>query len=192
MNTALPRVTPVADRDRHRACRLAHAFGASIAAALALLVTAATQFRVQPVPLPVLLTAGSAVAATAGILADLAVRPARVLTGEGWLAVSRLGRSWRVRTDRLVDLSANPRVAGCILLADEDGNTAEIEVRCLVRNPLIWQLIARGVGSSRRRGSLDLSGPKGRLWDSVTREMDQAQQQALAAIDFEPAWLTSD
>ncbi len=186
MNTALPRATPLADRDRHRACRLAHTFGASIAVTLALLLAAMAQFRAHPASLPALLGAGLAVAGPAGILADLAVRPARVMIGDGWLAVSRLGRSQRVRIDRLVNLSANPRVAGSIMLADEDGNMAEIEVRCLVRNPLIWQRMARGVGSSRRRGSLDLSGPGGRLWASVTREMDHAQRRALAALDFEP------
>jgi hypothetical protein len=177
----------LADRDRKRACRLAHVFGASIVAAVALLLAATTQFRAQSAPIPVLLAAGAAVAVPAGLLADLVVRPAQVLIDDGWLAVCRLGRRHRVDTGRLADLSANPRVAGSIMLADEDGNMAEIDVRCLVRNPLIWQRIASGVGRSRRRGSLVLTGADSRFWTSVTREMDQAQQQALAALDFEPA-----
>jgi hypothetical protein len=58
-----------------------------------------------------------------------------VLIGDDWLAITRFGRCRRVRTDRLVGLSENPRVAGSMVLADEDGNSAEIDVRCLVRNP---------------------------------------------------------
>jgi len=190
MGASLPRITPVLDRDRKRACRLAHVFGASIGAAIGLLLAATTQFRAQPAPIPVVLTAGAAIALAAGLLADLAVRPARVLIGDGWLVVCRPGRSRWVDTGRLVDLSANPRVAGSLILADEDGNMTEIDVRCLIRNPLIWQRIADGVGRSRRRGSLVLAGADSRFWTSVTREMDQAQRQALAAIDFEPSGWT--
>jgi hypothetical protein len=187
MNATLPPLTPIVDRDRHRACRLAHAFGASIAAALALLLAAAAQFPAPRPSLPVLLTAGSVVAAAAGFLADLAVRPARVIAQDGWLTVSRLGRRHWVRIDRLVELSANPHAAGSVILADEDGNRADVDVRCLVRNPLIWQLVAGGVGCSRRRGSLELAGPDSRFWSSVARQVDHAQRKALAALDFEPA-----
>jgi hypothetical protein len=87
-----------------------------------------------------------------------------VLIGDDWLAITRFGRCRRVRTDRLVDLSENPRVAGSIVLADEDGNSAEIDVRCLVRNPLIWQRIASGVRRSRGRGTLMLTEADAYSW----------------------------
>jgi len=103
------------------------------------------------------------------------------------LAITRFGRCRRVRTDRLVGLSENPRVAGRMVLADEDGNSAEIDVRCLVRNPLIWQRIASGVRRSRGRGTLVLAEADACFLACVTRDMDQAQQQALAALDFEPS-----
>lgn len=38
MNTDQPLVTALTDRDRQRACRLAHAFGVAVSVALALLL----------------------------------------------------------------------------------------------------------------------------------------------------------
>jgi hypothetical protein len=187
MNTDQPPVTAITDRDRHRACRLAHAFGVSASAALALLLGSMALFRVHPLSDPELLWAGSFLVLLAGLLADLAVRPPQVVIREGWLAVSRLGRRRSVRTDRLVRLSANPRAAGSLILADEAGNWAEIDVRCLVRNPLIWQRIQRGVSCSCRRRSLELAEPDSRFWESVAREVERAQRRALAALDFQPS-----
>ena len=122
---------------------MAHAFGAAIAGAVALLLVTASQFRSHPVPLPVLLAAGAAVALAGGLAADLMARPARIRLDGGWLAISRLGRARRVHTGHLVGLSPNPHAAGSIVLVDEAGNQAEIDVRCLVRNPLIWQRVSR-------------------------------------------------
>ena len=178
--------SPVADRDRRRACRMAHAFGAAIAGAVALLLVTASQFRTHPVPLPVLLAVGAAVAVAGGLAADLAARPARIRLDGGWLVVSRLGRARQVHTGYLVRLSPHPHAAGSIVLADEAGGQAEIDVRCLARNPLIWQRVSRGVDDARRSGALTLTEPDPLFWQDVVREVAEAQQRALAVLDFEP------
>ena len=179
--------SPVVDQDWRRACRLAHTFGAAAAGAFVLLLVLASQFRTQPVPHPVLLAAGSVFAAVGGLAADLMVRPARVRLDGGWLAVSRLGHGRRVHIGQLAGLSPNPHVAGSVVLVDEEGNLAEIDVRCLVRNPLIWQRVSRGVNDAHRSGSLKLTGPDLQLWHSVVREVAEADQRALAVLDFEPS-----
>jgi hypothetical protein len=184
MTTTHQPASPITDRDRRRACRMAHAFGAAAAAGVALLLFIETRFRSQPIPAPVLLAVGPVLALAAGLAADLVARPPRVLLGGDWLAVSRLGRRQRVHTGRLASLSANPRVASSMVLVDEDGNRAEIDVRVLVRNPLIWQRVRQGVSRGRRRGSLELAGPGSELWESVSREVAEADRQALSGIDF--------
>jgi len=187
MTATHPPASPVIDRDRRRACRMAHAFGAAIAGGLALLLSAASQFHTHPIPLPVLLAASAAVAVAGGLAADLAARPARVRLDGGWLVVSRLGRGRRVHTDYLVSLSPSPHAAGSVVLADEAGNRAEIDIRCLARNPLIWQRVSRGVSHARRSGSLKLTEPDLLFWQGVAREVAEADQRALAALDFDPA-----
>src|SRR5262249_48216764 len=152
MSTTQVPATPITDRGRGRACRMAHAFGAAVASGVALLVLLGTQFRSESVPLPVLIGAGSALALAAGLAADLATRPPRVVRGGGGLTVSRLGRRHRVQADRLAGMSGNPRVAGSVVLVDEEGNRAEVDVRVLVRNPLIWQRVYQGVTRARRTG----------------------------------------
>ena len=175
----------ITDRDRRRACRLAHVFGVTAVAGVALLLLVVTQFRVQPGP--VLIAVGSVLAVAAGLAADLTARPPRVVLGGDWLTVTRVRRQQRVDTGRLASLSANPRVAGSVVLADEHGNQAEIDIRVLVRNPLIWQQVCRGISRARRRGSLYLPEEGSLLWDSVGRAVAEADRQALASIDFGPA-----
>jgi hypothetical protein len=165
---------------------MAHAFGAAIAIGLALLLAAVNQFHTRPALFPVLLAAGAAVAVAGGLAADLAARPARVWLDGGWLIVSRLGRARRVHTSYLVSLSANPHVAGSVILADEADNQAEIDVRCLVRNPLIWQRVSRGVTDARRSGALQLTKPDLQFWHNIVREVAEADQRALAVLDFDP------
>jgi hypothetical protein len=178
--------TPIADRDRQRACRLAHVFGLATASGVALLTLIMTRFRSEPVPLPVLIGAGSALALVMGLAADLAARPPRVVLGGGWLTVSRLGRGQRVHTDRLTGVSGNPRAAGSVVLVDEDGNQAEVDVRVLVRNPLIWQRVYQGVTRARRRGALALAEADSRLLERVIQDVAEADRRALTSIDF---WL---
>jgi len=180
-------VTAITDRDRRRACRLAHVFGAATAAAFGSLLAATAMVRTQPLAPGVLLAAGLAIAAPAGLLADLVVRPPLVLIEDGWLTVSMLGRRRRVDLRRLAVLSACQRVAGAVMLADEHGNQATIDVRCLARNPLIWQQVATGVSRSQERGSLVLAGPQARFWAGVAREVAAADRRVLAALDFDPA-----
>jgi hypothetical protein len=186
MTTTHQPASPITDRDRRRACRLAHTFGAVAAAGAALLAFLVTRFRSDPVPAAVLLVLGPALALAVGAAADLVARPPQVLLGGDWLAISRLGRRQRVHTGRLAGLSANPRVAGSVVLVDEEGNRAEVDVRVLVRNPLIWQRVRQGVSRARRRGALELAGADAKLWENLSREVAQADQQALARLDFTP------
>jgi len=168
MTTAHVPASPITDRDRRRACRQAHVFGAAATIAVALLLLMVTRFRTHPVPVPVLIAAGSVLAMAAGLAADLTARPRRVLLGGDWLAA----------------LSGNPRVAGSVVLADEHGHQAEVDVRVLVRNPLIWQQVCHGVSQARRRGSLYLPEEDALLWDSVGRMVAEADRQELTSIDF--------
>jgi MFS family permease len=178
---------PITDRDRRRACRQAHVFGAAAIIAVALLLFMVTRFRTHPVPVPVLIAAGSVLALAAGLAADLTARPRRVLLRGDWLAVSGLGHWQRVDTGWLTGLSANPRVAGSVVLADGHGHQAEVDVRVLVRNPLIWQQVCHGVRRARQRGSLYLPEEDALLWDSVSRMVAKADRQALTSIDFSPS-----
>ncbi len=161
---------------------MAHVFGAAAVTGVALLLLAVTRFGSPPVP--VLVAVGSVLALAAGLAADLTARPPRVLLGGDWLTVSRLGHRQRVDTGRLAGLSANPRVADSLVLTDEDGNRAEIDIRVLVRNPLIWQQIRQGVSRARRRGTLYLPEEDSLLWDSVGRQVADADRQALTSLDF--------
>lgn len=180
-------VSPVVDQDWRRACRMAHAFGAAAAGAVVLLLVLASQFRTAPVPFPVLLAAGLAFAAAWGLAADLVVRPAGVRLDGGWLTVSRLGHGHRVHIDDLVGLSPNPHVAGCVVLVDQAGNLAEIDVRCLVRNPVIWQRIDRAVSGARRRGALELAKQEAAFWQGIVHQVTEADQHLLTALDFDPS-----
>ena len=90
MSTARLPARPITDRDRRRACRQAHVFGAAAVTAVALLLFVVTRFRAHPVP--VLIAVGSVLALATGLAADLTARPPRVLLRGDWLASSRLGR----------------------------------------------------------------------------------------------------
>jgi hypothetical protein len=186
MTTARLPSGPIPDGDRQRACRQAHAFGAAAVTGVALLLLVTAQFRTQPVPVPVVVAVGSVLALGMGLAADLTARPRRVLLGGDWLTVSRLRRWQRVDTGRLTGVSANPRVAGSVVLTDEHGNQAEIDVRVLVRNPLIWQQLSQGVSRARHRGALYLPEEDSLLWDRVSRDVAEADRQALASLDFGP------
>ncbi len=177
--------SPVIDTDWRRASRMSHVFGAAAAGAVGLLLVLAIQFRTHPVPFAVL-AIGSVLAVASGLAADLMTRPARVRLDGGWLAVSRLGHARRVRIDRLVGLSPNPHAAGSVILVDAAGNEAEIDVRCLVRNPLIWQDLDRAVSDARRSGALELAEPESAFWHSVAGQVAHADRRLLTVLDFEP------
>jgi hypothetical protein len=175
------------DRDRGRACRLAHVFGASVAAALALLLVTMTAFRNHPVPLAAVLPAGLVTVLLTGLLSDLAMRPARVVIRGTWLSVARLGRQRQLELARLTQVRADPRAAGSLVLTDDTARRAVIDVRCLARNPLMWERVRQAIARSHERGSLQPGEPTARLLDQVAREAARADLRVLAALDFQPA-----
>ena len=58
-------------------------------------------------------------------------------------------------------------------------------MRCLARNPLIWEQLDRGVRRSCRQGSLARFQAESQLWLDVAREVDRTQRRLLAALDFD-------
>jgi hypothetical protein len=185
MTAHRPATGPLTDRDRRRACLLTHIFGASVAAVATMLAAGLAAFQSNPFPVPAWLAAAALAGLLVGVAADLVVRPPRVEADGAWLAVTRLGRRHRVRLDRLVSLSGNPRAAGVLVLADAAGNRAQVDVRCLLRNPLIWHHIETAVNGSRRRGRLMLPRPQSRYWDQVCRQVSEAHRRALTALEFD-------
>ncbi len=186
MQTQLPPAGELTDIDRRRACRIAHLFGAVTAVTLAALLAAPSAFRSHPLPLAVLLAVGPAVVLTAGAVADLMARPAQVRLTGPLLTVTRFGRSQAVHLGQLAALSAVPGAAGVVRLSDVRGGEIRLDVRCLARNPLIWERVDVGIRQSGRRGSLALDDEGALLWDDITGEVDRTQRRMLAALDFEP------
>ena len=186
MQTQLPPTGELTDTDRRRACRVAHLFGAVTAVTLAGLLAAPLAFRSHQLPLAVLLVIGPVVVLTAGAVADLMVRPARVRLTGPLLAVTRFRRSQAVHLDRLVSMSAVRGTAGVVRLSDDRGGGIRIDVRCLARNPLIWERVDTGIRHSARRGSLALGVEETLLWDEISAEVNETQQRMLAALDFQP------
>jgi len=119
-------------------------------------------------------------------VADLMVRPARVRLTGPLLAVTRFRRSQAVHLDRLVSMSAVRGTAGVVRLSDDRGGGIRIDVRCLARNPLIWERVDAGIRHSARRGSLALGMEETLLLDEISGEVTQTQQRMLAALDFQP------
>jgi hypothetical protein len=185
MQTQLPPTGELTDTDRHRACRVAHLFGAVTAVTLAALLAAPSAFRSHPLPLAALIAAGPAVLA-AGAVADLMARPARVRLAGSLLTVTRFGRSQAVHVGRLASLSAVPGAAGVVRLSDDRGGEIRVDVRCLARNPLIWERVDAGIRQSCQQGSLPMDEEESLLWDDLREEVDRTQRRLLAALDFEP------
>lgn len=186
MQTQLPPTGELTDTDRHRACRVAHLFGGVTAVTLALLLAMPFAFHSHPLPLAVLLAVGSVVVLAAGAVADLMVRPAQVRLAGPLLTVTRFGRRRAVDVGRLASLAAVPGTAGVVRVSDDRGGEILIDVRCLARNPLIWERVYAGIRQSRRQGSLALAEEESLLWDDITAEVDRTQRRMLAALDFEP------
>jgi len=186
MQTQLPPTGELTDTDRHRACRVAHLFGGVTAVTLALLLAAPLAFHSHPLPLDVLLVVGPVVVLAAGAVADLMVRPAQVRLAGPLLTVTRFGRRQAVHIGRLASLSAVPGTAGVVRLSDDGGGEILIDLRCLARNPLIWERLDAGIRQSCQEGSLALDEDESLLWDSLSAEVDRTQRRMLAALDFEP------
>ncbi|HEY6279583.1 MAG TPA: hypothetical protein VIX86_25005 [Streptosporangiaceae bacterium] len=186
MKTQLPPASEITDQDRRRACRLAHVVGGLTALIITALLAAPFAFRSHPLPLVILLAVGPVVVLAAGVVADLAVRPPRVRLAGTVLTVTRFARSEAVHIDRLTGLSAVPSAAGVVRLTDDQGGQAHIDVRCLARNPLIWEQVDDGVRQSGQQGSLPRSQAESQLWLDVASAVDHTQRRMLAALDFEP------
>ncbi len=180
------RAGELTDSDRPRACRLAHLFGGLTAVTLAGLLAAPFAFRSHPLPLAVLFAVGPVVVLTAGAVADLVARPAQVKLTGPLLAVTRFGRSQAVHVGRLASLAAVPGAAGVVRLSDVRGSEIRIDVRCLARNPLIWERVDAGIRQSCQQGSLAMDEEESLLWDNIAGEVDRTQRQMLAALDFGP------
>jgi len=185
MQTQLPPRGELTDTDRHRACRVAHLFGAVTVVTLAALLATPAAFRSHPLPLDLLPAVGPAVLA-AGLVADLMIRPAQVRLAGSLLTVTRFRRSQAVHVSRLTRLSAVPGAAGVVRLSDVRGGDIRIDVRCLARNPLIWERVDAGIRQSSQQGSLALDEEGSLLWDDISGEVDRTQRRILAALDFEP------
>jgi hypothetical protein len=186
MQTQLPPAGELTDTDRRRACRVAHLFGGVTALTLAGLLAAPAAFRSHPMPLVVLLAVGPVVVLAAGVVADLMVRPAQVRLAGPLLTVTRFGRSQAVHVGRLASLSDVRGAAGVVRLADNRGGEIRIDVRCLARNPLIWERVDAGIRHSCQQGSLALDEDGWLLWDGIADEVDSTQRRMLAALDFQP------
>jgi hypothetical protein len=186
MRTKLPPPRELTDTDRRRACRLAHLFGALTAVTLTALLAAPFAFRSHPLPLAILLAVGPVLVLTAGVVADLAIRPAQVRLAGSVLTVTRFGHSQAVHVGRLTGLSAVPGAAGVVCLSDDRGGEIRVDVRCLARNPLIWERVDAGIRQSCQRGSLALDEDGSLLWDDLAGEVDRTQRRLLAALDFDP------
>jgi hypothetical protein len=91
-----------------------------------------------------------------------------------------------VHVGRLASLSALPGTAGVVRLSDDCGGEIRIDVRCLARNPLIWERVDAGIRHSSQQGSLALDEEGSLLWDDISEEVDRTQRRMLAALDFEP------
>ncbi|RPF31214.1 hypothetical protein EDD92_1046 [Streptomyces sp. TLI_185] len=75
--------------------------------------------------------------ALAGLL-FVALYPARVSAGEGWLSSRRMLRERRVRTDLLVSVRCLDGVSQRLVLRDAFGGRIEIASDVLVINPRLW------------------------------------------------------
>jgi hypothetical protein len=89
----------------------------------------------------------------AGLL-FVALYPARVSAGEGWLSSRRMLREHRVRTDALVSVRCLDGVSQRLLLRDAFGGRVEIDPDVLVTNPQLWYRLDEDARKSAVVGTL--------------------------------------
>ncbi|MFJ4790358.1 hypothetical protein [Streptomyces sp. NPDC088794] len=89
----------------------------------------------------------------AGLL-FVALYPARVSAGEGWLSSRRMLREHRVRTDLLVSVRCLDGVSQRLLLRDALGGHVEIDPDVLVANPHLWYRLDEDARKSMGAGTL--------------------------------------
>ncbi|UJV41833.1 hypothetical protein [Streptomyces sp. AMCC400023] len=88
------------------------------------------------------------------LLLLLALYPARISAGDGWLASRLLLREHRVRTDLLVSVRCQDGVSQRLVLRDMAGGRVEIDPEVLVRNPRLWSRLDAGARKSAAAGTL--------------------------------------
>ncbi|WP_257035701.1 hypothetical protein [Streptomyces sp. 1222.2] len=88
------------------------------------------------------------------LLLLLALYPARVRAGEGWLPSRRLLREHRVRTDLLASVRCLDGVSQRLVLRDSVGGRMAIDPEVLVRKPQLWPHLDAGARKSATAGTL--------------------------------------
>ncbi|MGV9848726.1 hypothetical protein ACWDWU_07995 [Streptomyces sp. NPDC003442] len=82
------------------------------------------------------------------------LRPPRVTAGGGWLTVRGLVRVRRVRTDALVGVWRDGRIATRLLLWDVHGHRVTLDLGVLIADPLLWHELDTGARRSLEAGTL--------------------------------------
>ncbi|MFF6872305.1 hypothetical protein ACIPQA_31230 [Streptomyces sp. NPDC090109] len=80
--------------------------------------------------------------------------PARVGAAPDLLVVRGLWLTRTVRIDRLTSVSWPEGTSRRLVLRDDEGSRAEVDLRVLLANPALWLRIEAGAHASRRRGFL--------------------------------------
>jgi hypothetical protein len=88
------------------------------------------------------------------ILVFAVLRPPRVTADEGWLTVRGWFRGRRVRTDALVSIGQDGRIATRLVLRDAHGRSVALDPRVLLTDPLLWHELETGARRSLARGTL--------------------------------------
>ncbi len=88
------------------------------------------------------------------ILVFAVLRPPRVTADEGWLTVRGWLRVRRVRTDALVSIRQDGRIATRLVLRDAHGRSVALDPRVLLADPLLWHELETGARRSLARGTL--------------------------------------
>ncbi|MFD5770092.1 hypothetical protein ACFWIN_30335 [Streptomyces sp. NPDC127049] len=93
------------------------------------------------------------------VLLLVVLLPPRVSSAPGLLTVRGLWVVRTVRTDRLTAVAWPVGTGQSLVLRDEEGARAEIDLRVLLANPALWLRLDAEARDSRRRGTLDHGGP---------------------------------
>ncbi|WP_346165783.1 PH domain-containing protein [Streptomyces javensis] len=88
------------------------------------------------------------------IIVFAVLRPPRVTADEGWLTVRGWFRGRRVRTDALVSIGQDGRIATRLVLRDAHGRSVALDPRVLLADPLLWHELETGARRSLARGTL--------------------------------------
>jgi len=87
------------------------------------------------------------------ILVVATLRPPRVTADEGWLTVCGWLSERRVRTDALVSIRQDGKIATRLVLRDAYGCSVAFDPRVLTEDPLLWHELETGARRSLERGT---------------------------------------